>query len=82
MREQYQRELDSLNDVDVDASISIDEVIVAGSIILARGESFTQLNRRDAEDSIQGQGKWMAVLEKDEAGNWRYRWSTFNETRE
>ena len=79
--QQYQSELESIGDIELNASVLTEEVIVSNRLIIARGVSFTEINQRAAAEPHIAAGKWIAVLEQDEEGEWRYRWSTFNETR-
>ena len=74
-------ELESLGDVELTASFHTEEVIVANRLIIARGVLFSETIRRDAEEPVVAAGKWMAVVEQDSEGEWKYRWTAVNETR-
>lgn len=78
---QYRSELESLVDIELNPSFHTEEVIVSDRLIIARGVLSSETSRRDAEEPIVAAGKWMAVVEQDPQGEWKYRWTMVNETR-
>lgn len=81
IRQQYRSELEFLGDIELNASFHTEEVIVSNRLIIARGVLFSETFRRDAEEPLVNAGKWMAVVEQDLEGEWKYRWTMVNETR-